>query len=304
MNTKQKLVLSLLLVSLVVFSSEKTAVAGNQSDIFNVQEQIRIISEKIKYLQSLIATLQEKLKTENKILAESYLVMDIMDISDNSVVMEKNIQKTYPIASITKLINAVVASENIDPAQTITLTKEMLKPDGYSPSLFLGLSVSSKNLLKASLIQSTNDAAEALSYFVGNEKFVGLMNQKAKALEMNNTYFYDAHGLSSRNRSTARDIFNLLRHIYEKRPEILSIGRDDNFWLPDPTGKMLKFKNVNNFHDHPYFIGGKTGYLPEAKQSLASLFNINGRVFAVILLRSPDRQSDALKIVDWIKTNL
>lgn len=301
MNAKQKLVLSLSLVFLTVFSSAKTAAAGNQSDIFNVQEQIRIISEKIKHLQSLIAGLQEKLKTENKILAESYLVMDM---SDNSVVMEKNIHKTYPIASITKLMNAVVASENIDLAQAITLTKEMLKPDGYSPSLFLGLNVSAKNLLKASLIQSTNDAAEALSYFVGNEKFVGLMNQKAKALEMKDTYFYDAHGLSSRNRSTVRDIFNLLRHIYEKRPEILNIGKDDNFWLPDPTGKMLKFKNVNNFYSHPDFIGGKTGYLPEAKQSLASLFNINGRVFAVILLRSPNRQSDALKIVDWIKTNL
>ena len=124
----------------------------------------------------------------------------------------------------------------------------MLKPQGYSPSLYLGLSVSAENLLKAILIQSTNDAAEALSYFIGKEEFLALMNQKAKELNMINTVFYDPHGLNPANRSTAQDLIKLLTYIYKNHPEILDISRNNNFWLPDSTGKLLKFRNLNAFY--------------------------------------------------------
>lgn len=235
-----------------------------------------------------------------EVLAQSYLVLDI---SSNTVIFQKNAGKTYPIASITKLMNAVVVLENIDTSQSITLTKDMLKPEGYSPALFLGLDVSAKNLLRAMLIQSTNDSAESLTYFLGNKTFIGLMNKKAKELGMINTYYYDAHGLNPQNYSTATSLSKLLTYIYKNHPQILEITKENGFQMPSPTGQLLTFQNLNVFSKKPEFIGGKSGYLPEAKQSMASLFNLNGKIIAIVVLKSQNRQADTLKLVDWVKNS-
>jgi len=199
-------------------------------------------------------------------------------------------------------MTATIATENINLNKTITLQQEMLTPLGYSPSLYLGLNVSAQNLIKASLIQSTNDAAFSLTYFLESGKFLNLMNQKAKELGMINTVFYDPHGLSPTNNSTASDLTKLLTYIYKNHPEILTITKDNNFWLPDQSGRLLRFKNVNNFYDFPEFIGGKTGYIPEAKQTIAGIFIINGKPKAVVLLYSNNRQNDILSILNPIKS--
>jgi len=261
-----------------------------KAEIARLIQQIEILKQEIFLFQSLLSNL----RSQQEITARSYLAVNL---SDNSVILEKNPDQPYPIASITKLMSAVIALENIDTDQTITLTEKMLKPLGQSPSLFLGLNVSAEKLLKASLIQSANDAVEALSYFVGKEKFVDLMNQKAKEINMANAVFYDVHGLNPANHSTAADLAKLLTYIHKNHPEILSITRDNNFWLPDSTGWLLKFQNVNNFYPLSTFIGGKTGYLPEAKQTLASIFNVKGDQIAIILLYSSNRQADAFAIL-------
>lgn len=293
-----KIFFLLFCILLLAFSplASKTAKASGQTERMKLIQQIQILQQEIQRLKTLIS----KFKLEKEVTAESYLVVNL---SDKSVVFTKNIDRLYPIASITKLMSAVVVFENIDINQTITLTEKMLEPSGYSPSLFLGLNVSAKNLLKASLIQSTNDAVESLTYFLEKGSFLALMNGKAKELDMANTFFYDSHGLNPSNRSIAPDIVKLLTYIYENHPEILSITKDNNFWLPDPTGRLLKFKNVNNFYEIPESIGGKSGYLPEAKQTLASLFNVNKEPVAIILLYSSNRQTDTLKILNWFKNN-
>jgi len=283
-----------ILLLVFLFSGVKMVEASAQTERMKLIQQIQVLQQEIQRLQALILSLQ----SQQEITAASYLAVNL---SHNSVVLEKNANQPYPIASVAKLISAVVAFENIDTDQTITLTEKMLEPLGYSPSLFLGLNVSAKNLLQASLIQSTNDASEALTYFLGKEKFLALMNQKAKGLGMSNTVFFDAHGLNPANRSTAADIAKLLTYIHKNHPEILSITKDNNFWLPDPTGRLLKFQNVNNFYHLPEFIGGKTGYLPEAKQTLASLFNVNKEPVAIILLYSSNRQSDTFTIINQLK---
>jgi len=293
---KFKIFFLLFLLLLFVFLPfiPNTVKASGQAEIAKLIQQIEILKREVFLLQTLLLSLQ----SQQEITAQSYLAVNF---SDNSVVLEKNPNQPYSIASITKIMNAVIALENIDTDQTITLTEKMLEPLGQSPSLFLGLSVSAENLLKASLIQSTNDASEALAYFVGKEKFVDLMNLKAKEINMTNTVFYDVHGLNPANRSTAADLSKLLMYIYNNHPEILSIARDNNFWLPDSTGRLLKFQNVNNFYPLSAFIGGKTGYLPEAKQTLASIFNVNGDRVAIILLYSNNRQTDAFTILKQLR---
>ena len=292
MKRKLFIILFIVLVLPILTIKPQKTYAQQNTDI---KEQIQFLLREIDRLQKLIAILQ----SQQEINAQSYLVTDL---SDNSVFLEKNNSQILPIASVTKLMTATIATENINLNKTITLQQEMLTPLGYSPSLYLGLNVSAQNLIKASLIQSTNDAAFSLTYFLESGKFLNLMNQKAKELGMINTVFYDPHGLSPTNNSTASDLTKLLTYIYKNHPEILTITKDNNFWLPDQSGRLLRFKNVNNFYDFPEFIGGKTGYIPEAKQTIAEIFIIKGKPKAVVLLYSNNRQNDILSILNPIKS--
>jgi len=293
---KLKIFFLLFSLSLFIFLPlvSKAVEASSLMETAKLSQQIEILKQEISLLQSLLLNLQ----SQQEITTQSYLVVNL---SDNSVILEKNPNQLYRIASITKLMTAVIALENINTDKTITLTEKMLEPLGQSPSLFLGLNISAENLLKASLIQSSNDASEALAYFVKKEKFLGLMNQKAKELNMANTIFYDVHGLNPANHSTAADLAKLLTYIYKNHPEILTITRDNNFWLPDRTGRLLKFQNVNNFYPLSTFIGGKTGYLLEAKQTLASIFNVKGNPIVIVLLYSSNRQADAFAILKQLE---
>jgi D-alanyl-D-alanine carboxypeptidase len=280
-----------LLSFLLIFSVSSPAKAFGQIDL---ARQIEILKYEISLLQMLLLNFQ----SAQGITASSYLAVDL---SDNSILLEKNSDKAYPLASVTKLMTAVIALENIGMDQEITLTEEMLIPLGQSPSLFEGLNVSAENLLKASLIQSSNDAAESLAHFLGKEKFIDLMNEKAQELGMDGTVFYDVHGLNSANNSRAADLVKLLVYIRENHAEILSITKSNSLWLPNETGTMLKFQNVNNFYPLLAFIGGKTGYLPEAKQTLASIFNVSGKEIAIVLLHSANRQADVFAILKELR---
>ena len=263
-----------------------------------LNEQIKQKIEIIKFELELLQSLLFNMKKEQKITAGSYLVINI---SDNSILLSKNANQAYPIASITKLMTAVIAQENIKKNQTIILTNEMLQPLGQSPSLFRGLNISAENLLKANLIQSSNDASQALSHFLDRGIFLNKMNQKTKELGMTNTIFFDTHGLNPKNRSTATDLAKLLTYIYQKHPEILNITKNNNFWLPNIAGQLLKFQNVNNFYPLSNFIGGKTGFLPQARQTIASIFNINEKSVIIILLFSNNRQADVFSLIKQLE---
>ena len=238
------------------------------------------------------------MNSQKKIAAAGYLAIDL---SSGAVLLQKNAAQLYPVASITKLMNAVVASENIDPEKSITITNAMLKPEGSSPCLFAGLNIKAKNLLQASLIRSSNDAAESLTAFLGKKNFLSLMNKRAKELKMANTVFYDAHGLDPRNRSTANDIAKLLTYIQKNHPEILDITKNDNFWLPDSKGNLAKFSNLNSFYYFSGFIGGKAGYLVEARQTFAGIFDINKKPVAIVILRSTNYQADIFRLLELVR---
>lgn len=290
----------ILIISLFFFFSPVQKINGLET-IKNEERQKLI--EQINFLQKEILRLTSLIKDINfgkSINAYSYLAVDLLE---DSIILEKNDNSIYTIASITKLMSSVIATENIDLEKRIILTEEMLRPTGYSPSLFLGANVSAKDLIKASLIQSTNDASNVLTYFLKEGEFINLMNQKAKDLNMNNSIFYDASGLNPLNKSNVSDLYKLLKYVYKNHPQILEISRNNDFWLPDITGRMLKFQNVNNFYNHPNFVGGKTGYLPEARQTFVSIFNIKEKPTAIILLYSGNRQNDVLKIIDYIEKN-
>ncbi len=256
--------------------------------------QMEIIKQEILALKSLI----ENFNSTKEVSAASYVAEDL---SSGKILLSKNTEDQHPIASVTKLMTAVVSLENIDMDEKITLTDKMLSPFGESSCLYAGLKISAKDLLKAMLVQSSNDAAQALSYFLGNEKFVKKMNKKAKDLDMENTVYYDVHGLSKDNQSTAKDLAKLVSYINKNYPEIWNNAKNNNFWLADASGQMLKFQNLNNFYYLDDFVGGKTGYTDQAKETLASVFEVNGKQVAITLLYSENRMSDTFNILKQLK---
>lgn len=275
------------------FTAPKTVQAFTWPRGTDLTAKLQVIRQELSNIATLIAAQ----RSQKPMTAAGYIAVDL---SNGSILAQKNSVQTYPVASTAKLMSALIATEDIDPDKTITLTDEMLLPYGNSPAVYPGLEISASDLMRAALTQSVNDAAESLAYFTGKEKFPGLMNKKAKELAMTGTTFIDPHGLDPKNRSNAADMAKLLGYIYKKQPEILETTKDDNFWLPDAEGKMLKFINLNEFYGFPEFIGGKSGYLVEAGQTFAGVFTINKKPTAIVLLHATDYRADTFRIIEQI----
>ena len=255
--------------------------------------------------------LSKKVLKFPRISAESYLVADL---NSGAIFLQKNSQQQLPIASLTKLITAVVVAENIDLRKSIFVEEEMLSGYGSTKGLEAGKSFKVVELFYPLLIESSNDAAEVLSYFLGPQRTIKLMNEKAKAILMEKTNFIDASGFSPQNVSTAEDLFILARYILNNRPPLLEISRGKEV---ESYGKVSfsELENKNLFHKEPNFIGGKTGYILASKYTGLFIFRfvIEGgieRKIAIILLGSKNLEAgeenlknDVKGILDWLKEN-
>ena len=277
----------------VSVSAPRAALAFDWPQGTDMTTKLQVMQQEISNIIALITGL----KSQKPISAIAYTAVDL---SNGSILAQNNTAQSYPIASTAKLMNAVIVSENIDSGKEITLTDEMLAPYGSSPAIYSGLKISAGDLLAAALTQSVNDAAESLAYFTGKEKFLALMNQKAAELKMTGTYFADVHGLSPKTKSSAADMVKLLTYIYKKHPEILETTKNNDFWLPDEEGKNHKFTNLNDFYSFPQFIGGKSGYLAEAGQTFAAVFDVGKKPTAIVILRATDYRSDTFRIINLI----
>lgn len=229
------------------------------------------------------------------------------DLKNNFVFAEKGSDAPLPVASIVKLMTALVAVEYINIEKEITVTQSAIVPTTI-PRLKVGEKISLYNLLPPLLMESSNEAAVAISNYLGPQRFVELMNQKAKAIGMQNTRFTDPSGRDDGNISTAKDLFALARYLYNNRSFILNITRgevDDRVYGPVIYQDL---KNFNGFRDNPEFIGGKVGLTAAAGETMLVLFEMRTaenetRPVTIILLNSPDHFTEAQQILAWIKKN-
>lgn len=237
------------------------------------------------------------------ISAQSYLAADL---KDNFVFLEKNSKTKMPIASITKLVTAMIAAEYVNLDNNILIDASMIVPTS-KPRLVINKSIPAFQLLFPLLMESSNEAATAFSKFLEDENFVKLMNDKAKSLGMNDTVFTDASGSNADNISTAEDIFTLIKNIYDNRSFILKIsaGKIEESIYGAP--KFQELENFNGFIDDPDFIGGKVGETAEARQTIISVFNLKfgneTRPIAIIALNSADKFYDVQMIKNHIIQN-
>lgn len=239
---------------------------------------------------------------EPKINAQSYLAADL---KNNFIFFEKSPKEILPVASISKLISALVVIEHINLEKEIAVNKESLIKTSKS-RLEEGKNYSVFNLLYPLLLESSNEAAAVFENYLGKNYFISLMNKKAASMGMENSRFIDASGSGNENISTVEDLFNLAKHLYFNRSFILKITAGD---LNKETAYGLPvFKDLGNFNlffDDPAFIGGKIGKTEIAKETMIAVFEIKfgneTRPIAIIVLKSEDIAKDILNILNLIK---
>ncbi|MDD4931530.1 MAG: L,D-transpeptidase family protein [Candidatus Colwellbacteria bacterium] len=235
--------------------------------------------------------------------AREYLVGDL---KNNFVFLERSGGDKVPVASITKIMTALVAGEFINLEKEITVPLSAIVYTS-KPRLKAGTSYSAYDLLYPLLLESSNEAADAFAAYLGNERFVTLMNEKAKAVGMSDSYFTDPSGKDDSNLSTAEDLFNLAKYVYNNRGFIfgMSSGRLTKSVYGEPQFSDLS--NFNLFGDDPDFIGGKIGKTSAAHETMLAVFDLElsgeKRPVAIIMLGSDEVGGDVRKAVDWLKAN-
>lgn len=207
----------------------------------------------------------------------------VKDLAVAEPLFSLNLQQQWPIASLTKLMTAVIVREKISADAKIKMSEKAIATEGDAGNFMVGQSYTLDVLIHALLKVSSNDAAAALAEFYGEERFVEAMNEKAKMLGMRSTRFFDPTGLSPLNQSTLVDLERLIEYIFYNHQEIFEITRE-------------KEGNIHPFAGEPDFLGGKTGFIDEASGNLISLFNHEGRQFLIIVLGSEDRAKDTREL--------
>ncbi len=237
------------------------------------------------------------------VLAKNYLAADL---KNNFVFMEKESNEIVPIASLTKLVTAVVATEYINLEKKLEVPKAASVFTSKS-RLKAGQEVSVFDLLHLLLLESSNEAAITLASYLGPIRFVELMNKKAVALGMKNTKFIDPAGSGEGNISSAEDLFALSKYLYNNRSFILRISSEKINNLAYGESSFSDLENFNVFKDDPDFLGGKVGETKEARQTILSIFELKIgleiRPVVIIALGSEDRAGDAANILNYVRSN-
>lgn len=248
-----------------------------------------------------------------RLTAKSVLVADE---ATGRPLLQKNIWTKRPIASLTKLMSALVWLElDGDLRKAVEIKSEDYR-DGSIPYFIAGETVLSADLFYTGLIASSNSAIAALarSSGRGTESFVALMNKKAKELGMEETFFADPTGLDPKNVSTARDLQILAKASFA-RPEILAATQMRQYeFRPLGGANRRAVSNTNwllrsSLNGGVYkIIGGKTGHIEESGYNLIiKVFNKEkNRDLFIIILGSEDiekRFSEAAELAKWTYEN-
>lgn len=220
------------------------------------------------------------LKTSS-VYATSFIVIEQ---SSNKILEGYNYNTQRSVASISKIMSAIIVIENMDVNEYLTVPEDIKKVDGSSIYLKVNEKVKVIDLLYGLLLRSGNDAAITLAKGMNNDiqSFVDLMNEKASILSMNNTYFSNPHGLDvndNGNISTAYDMAILYSYCL-KNPLFSKIIA---------TKEYQKYTNKNKLlHNYEYCTGGKTGYTKKAKRTLLSSASKDDMHLIIVTLNCGD----------------
>ena len=255
------------------------------------------------------AELIKRVGNPKDLFLRSHVAM-VYDERDDTVLFQRSANREMPIASLTKLMTAMVILDgNLDMDELITIRKIDRDTIRYSRTrLPVGTTLSRRDLLIMALAASENRAAFALArtYPGGTEQFVQSMNDKARFLGLTHTHFADSAGLRNENVSTGEELVKMVRVAsqYSLIREYTTIVKD--VVIDDYTGKTIRFSNTNRLvrKDSWEISLSKTGFTSDAGNCLVMKVNLGNRPLILVLLNSWGKLSkygDSNRIKRWIQ---
>lgn len=227
----------------------------------------------------------------------------LIDVASGRIVVSKNGDKQMRIASLTKIMTAIVAIEHGTLSDQVQVSGKAAGKEGSSIYLKAGEQMSLENMLYGLMLRSGNDAATAIAEHVGGslEGFVHLMNEKAAMIGMSGSQFKNSSGLDEEGHySTANDMAKLTAYAL-RNTVFRNIVKTKSKTAPNPNDSWdYKWTNKNKMLSiYEGADGVKTGYTKMAKRCLVSSATKNGQQFAVVTLNDPDDWLDHRKLLDY-----
>jgi len=229
----------------------------------------------------------------------------LMEQTSGRVLFEKDAHTKRRIASITKIMTAILAIESGKLDETVTVSARAVRAEGSSIYLKEGEKIKLRDLVYGLMLRSGNDAAVAIAEHVGGsvEGFVFLMNQKAAEIGMRDTHFANPHGLddAENHYSTAYDMALLMRYAMYN-DTFRKISGTKVYRAPNPDenwDRIWRNKNKLLTNLYEYCTGGKTGYTKRAKRTLVTSAEKDGLELIAVTLNAPDDWNDHISMYEY-----
>jgi len=279
------------------------------------------IPEKTFLAQISREALSKKNSFDIDIKVKSALVVEIRNDGEQIIIFDKNSNTKMPIASLTKLMTAIISLENQPLSEKIEITEPMVSQEGNNGKLRVGEKITVEELLEMALVESSNDAALALAEISGRENFINLMNLKAAEIGLRSTRFSNPTGLEAENNfSSARDMANLAIFILKEYPPnndifpFLETSSQSSVIVLSENGETHhrafntnELLNSFNQTDDLKIIGGKTGYTDEAGGCIVIILQDKDNDYFVNVILGADsresRFSEMRKLIDAFNEN-
>lgn len=230
--------------------------------------------------------------------------LQVTDLNSGAVLLQKNATTSAFPASTTKILTALVAKDIYELDRPLLVTKEALRNDNLL-KFYVGEQILAGDLIKALLINSSNESAEvlALNSDLGKVGFVDLMNQKARALNLNQSLFVNPAGFDDENiYSTARDLTILAKELL-KDSWLKEVVSTKSVIISEASGSAKHvLTNTNQLlFEHDEVRGVKTGTTQGAGQVLITLIEKDTHQLLIVLMGSEDRYLDTKMIMSWLE---
>ena len=225
------------------------------------------------------------------------------DMTSKQLIFSKDAHKVNQPASLTKIMTAILAIESGKMNDVVTITKPMIQVEPTKANLRVGEKFYLRDLVKAAMVMSANDAAMAIGVYLGDgdvDKFAGMMNQKAKKIGMKNTNFTNPCGFDIGNHySTAQDLLAMSEYAIKNSAfnEMAKLTRHD-FKSLNTKRNYAAYTHNKLLNNYKYAVGIKTGFTQKAGPCLIARAQKDGRDVLVVMLNSEQRWRDIRTIFD------
>ncbi len=235
-----------------------------------------------------------------EITAQSWLLYD----ADAGVTLAShNADEPRPMASVTKMMTALVVVENAGLDETVRVSATAEAVGEAEIGLFVGELWSVADLLAAVMVRSGNDAAMALAEHVGGDikGFAAMMNAKAEQLGLQNSHFVNPHGLDAAEHYTSATDLRMIAEAVLKNPYLSRLARTREVeFKPNPRGVARVAVSTNKLLGvYPGVVGLKTGFAAKAGRVLVSVLEHNDRTLIAVVMRSANHFADSRELLDY-----